>query len=73
MSVIITRPIGSRFKCNGVELEVVENLLGSDGFCEGCYFDEVGCWNDEYLQIRGNCSYFVRDDCKDVCFRRVRS
>lgn len=75
MSEIITRPIGSHFNCNGVELEVVENFYGPDGYCgrltEPCYFDEV-CYKSESEHLcRGCCSNYTRTDGKDVYFRRV--
>lgn len=68
MSNNLSRPIGSRFTYNGVELEVVENTHGSDGYCKGCYFEEK-CDSVSFV-IRGFCSNFTRTDCRDVIFRR---
>lgn len=75
MSQVHTRPIGSKFLCNGVELEVVENTCGPDGYCGGqnfeCYFDGH-CDNKDFI-CRGTCSSYTRSDGKDVYFRRVKS
>lgn len=76
MSEIITRPIGSHFKCNGVELVVVENTRGVDGYCGGevfpCYFgDNCSGRDKDMLFCRGCCSDLTRTDGKDVYFREV--
>ena len=72
---MLTRPIGTRFNCCGVVLEVVENTLGPDGFCGGendhCYFDD-GCDKDMF-ECRGCCSNYTRSDGKDVYFKEVES
>lgn len=75
----ITRPIGSRFLCNGVLLEVVENTRGYDGWCGGkediCYFSRkggYGCDKVDYVGV-GRCSSLDRSDGKDVYFREVKS
>lgn len=69
-----TRPIGTRFNCIGVELEVVENTQGPDGYCIGCYFDGAchDCGN-EVFGCRGCCSDYTRTDGKDVIFKVVKS
>ena len=79
MSKTITRPIGSRLYCDGVELIVVENTAGVEGYCgtevDPCYFanrhgDGV-CTMD--CSIFGLCSSYARSDGKDVYFREVKS
>lgn len=72
MSNIITRPIGSRFKCKGVEIEVVKNDDGPDGCAESCYFFKNGCWKEADLQSRGACVCYLRDDFTNVIFREVK-
>lgn len=70
-----TRPVGSHFKCCGVELVVVENTHGPDGYCGGeedpCYFEGGEC--TKCSDILGHCSNYIRDDCKDVYFKEVKS
>lgn len=79
MSEIITRPIGSHFNCDGVELVVVENTDGIEGYCgteiEPCYFANRhgdGLCTMENA-ICGCCYGFSRSDGKDVYFREVKS
>lgn len=78
MSNVITRPIGTRFNYNGVELEVVENTLAPDNFCGGesdpCYFwNECAKRNYDIVKCRGCCGDFTRTDGKDVYFKEVKS
>lgn len=79
MSEIITRPIGSRIYCDGVELIVVENTSGIKGYCgtevDPCYFANRNgdglCAMD--CSICGCCYSCSRSDGKDVYFREVKS
>lgn len=75
MSDYITRPIGSRFKYNDVELEVVENTIGPEGYCDRghCYFEEDCSTIDECFLCRGLCSNYSRSDGRDVYFKEVKS
>lgn len=77
MAKFITRPIGSKFRCNGVELEVVENTRGAEGYCGRldcrCYFDDFCGTSEDSLLCRGTCSNFSRADGKDVYFKEVES
>lgn len=74
MSEIITRPIGSHFNCNGVELVVVENTLGIEGYCgpeeDPCFFAGCLC---TWKEICGSCSKLSRNDGRDVYFKEVKS
>ena len=74
-----TRPIGSRFLCNDVLIEVVENTRGCDGWCGGieedCNFSrkgDYGCNKVDFVGV-GRCSSFDRSDGKDVYFKEVKS
>lgn len=65
----ITRPIGEKFDCNGVPLEVVEE---GEVACEGCYFRHPQfCCHCDIMAIIGLCSAIERDDEKDVIFKEV--
>lgn len=68
MSEIRTRPVGERFDCDGMVLEVVEY----DSNKEGC-----GCWdcafygNCFYNEIAGSCRWHKRSDGTDVIFKKI--
>lgn len=65
MSTYKTRPIGEIFEHREVKLQVVEREE-----CEGCYFwGEVDCMN--YRNDTGYCGDSVRDDQKNVIFKRI--
>lgn len=65
MITIKTKPIGEIFKYRNVKLLVVENAT-----CEGCFFyNKEGCLNS--MKITGYCSYFIRNDNKNVIFKRI--
>lgn len=74
MAKFITRPIGSKFLCNGVELEVVNNTSYPKSLCVGCYFDaDCDTCTNKFREITGSCSGFSREDCADVYFKEVNS
>lgn len=65
MSTYKTRPIGEIFEWHGVKLQVVEKIS-----CDGCYFRTC----DDCLNFRKNtgyCGECVRDDQKNVIFKRI--
>ena len=64
-----TRPIGEKFDCNGVRLEVIEE---GDFACEGCYFHYTQfCCDEDITDTLGPCTSSCRDDEKDVIFKKV--
>ena len=68
MEDFITRPIGEKFEYDGDMLEVVEEKEG----CKGCYFiDSKACLCGEAQDITGYCFSSVREDGKDVIFKKV--
>lgn len=65
MSKYITRPLGEIFEVKGIKLKVVKHKT-----CEGCYFEGIA----ECLNYRGNtgyCGKLVRDDNRNVIFKRI--
>lgn len=74
MSKYITRPVGSHFNYEGIELVVVENTNGPDGYCGGeedpCFFTD-GFFCMKHSEVCGHCSKYARDDYKDVYFKEV--
>lgn len=65
MSKYKTRPIGEIFKFCNLKLQVVEN-----NSCDECYFMvDVGCIN--YLSNTGECGESMRNDRKNVIFKRI--
>ena len=57
------RKIGEVFTFDGNQIEVIE------GYCEGCYFQNLNCVSSEYVDLLGECTF--RDDDKVVCFKLV--
>ena len=69
MEDFITRPIGEKFEYEGTTLEVVE---AKEDPCEGCYFiDSKYCLIGDVQDIEGYCFSSVREDGKDVIFKKV--
>lgn len=70
MSEIRTRPVGERFDCGGVMLEVVKV---KDCFCTGCHWQNSGkvCDMLGYVAIGGACAPEVRSDRGNVIFKQV--
>ena len=69
MEDFITRPIGEKFNYEGDMLEVVEE---GEITCKGCYFiDSKVCLIGEAQDISGYCFSSVREDKKDVIFKKV--
>lgn len=65
MSTYKTRPIGEIFENRKVKLQVVEN-----NNCMGCYFCGYDdCFN--YRSTTGYCGGLLRDDNKNVIFKRI--
>ena len=65
MSTYKTIPVGEIFEHRGIKLQVVENV-----HCAGCYFcGEVDCFN--YRKDTGYCGESVRNDGKNVIFKRI--
>lgn len=65
MSTYKTRPVGEIFEYCKLKLQVVENET-----CEGCYFcSDAGCLN--YRSDTGYCGESVRNDDKNVIFKRI--
>lgn len=66
MSTYKTRPIGEIFKFYQLKLQVIESEA-----CEGCFFenDEPFCLQCRYYT--GYCSSDVREDRKNVIFKRI--
>ena len=63
------RQIGEIFDCNRVPLVAVEE---SDFDCEGCFFrDTAICFKPDIIDIIGSCSGDLREDGKDVIFKKV--
>lgn len=65
MSTYKTRPIGEIFQHNNKVLQVVENDT-----CEGCYFNNGECCIS-YTLNEGYCGDKLRDDHKNVIFKRI--
>ena len=70
----MTRPIGERFRCDGVLLEVVEDTHEPPP-CAGCYFGEKkdnGLYPLHNNPVTGNCSSSGRTDHREVIFKRIK-
>ena len=64
--------LGTKIKCNGVILKVVENNPDEEGiFCHGCYFRGKQCYYNEDKKKLGYCSEKDRSDNRNVKFVRV--
>lgn len=72
MSEIKTMPIGERFECENVMLEVV---YSPNFFCDGCYWQNRGrsCDLLGYVVGCGACDQGARSDGKNVIFKEVES
>ena len=69
MEDFITRPIGEKFDYEGVTLEVEEE---KEITCKGCYFiNSKVCLTGEAQYIAGYCFSSVREDGKDIIFKKV--
>lgn len=69
MEDFITRQIGEKFDYEGDMLEVVEE---GEITCKGCYFiDSKSCLTGDAQDIAGYCFSSVREDGKDVIFKKV--
>ena len=69
MEDFITRPIGEKFDYDGVKLEVKKK---KEITCKGCYFiDSKVCLIGDTQDIAGYCFSSVREDKKDVIFKKV--
>ena len=65
----ITRPIGEKFDYDCVKPELVEE---GEFACEGCYFsDTMLCCTGDVIGMTGNCFSSIRNDNKDVIFKKV--
>ena len=66
------RQIGEQFDFLGVKLEVIEGEENPYDDCEGCYFfDTPICGCEIITNYIGYCSHSVREDGKDVIFKKV--
>lgn len=68
--VTMERRIGEIFDCEGVELQVVEDVNND---CSGCYFASkiISCADEPFHSIRGWCSAGARDGGDGVIFKKV--
>lgn len=66
MSTYKTKPIGEIFKSGGLKLQVIEGET-----CEGCFFEGVDPLCLNYRAFTGYCGSEVREDQKNVIFKRI--
>lgn len=64
--------LGTKVRCNGVILKVVENITNEEGICcHGCYFRGKQCYYNEDRKKLGYCNEEDRSDNRSVKFVKV--
>lgn len=61
-----TKPIGEIFEYYKLKLQVIEGET-----CEGCFFESEGALCLNYRGNTGYCCSDVREDRKNVIFKRI--